>query len=112
AHDADRRESYTQGLVQGLLDDGTVQLEPLTFIRGRGFARTFAILDEAQNMQYWWARSRAERRAGGAAVPEATPRQGAPRPGGRPGHPQALGGRPRSPAHRPPPSSAPPPGSC
>jgi len=49
SHDADRRESYTQDLVQGLLDDGTVQLEPLTFIRGRTFARTFAILDEAQN---------------------------------------------------------------
>ncbi|HET7518045.1 MAG TPA: PIN domain-containing protein, partial [Actinomycetes bacterium] len=32
SHDADRRESYTQDLVQGLLDDGTVQLEPLTFI--------------------------------------------------------------------------------
>jgi PhoH-like ATPase len=41
SHDADRRESYTQDLVQGLLDDGTVQLEPLTFIRGRTFARTW-----------------------------------------------------------------------
>jgi len=52
SHDADRRESYVQDLVQGLLDDGTVQLEPLTFIRGRTFVRTFAILDEAQNVGY------------------------------------------------------------
>src|SRR3546814_6654780 len=48
-------------LVQGLLDDGTVQLEPLTFIRGRTFARTFAILDEAQNVEYGVLRSLASR---------------------------------------------------
>lgn len=61
SHDAERRESYVQDLVQGLLDDGTVQLEPLTFIRGRTFVRTFAILDEAQNVEYGVLRSLASR---------------------------------------------------
>ena len=61
SHDADRHESYTHDLVQGLLDDGTVELEPLTFIRGRTFVRTFAILDEAQNVEYGVLRSLASR---------------------------------------------------
>src|SRR5215211_5523034 len=68
SHDADRRESYTQDLVQGLLDDGTVQLEPLTFIRGRTFARTFAILDEAQNVEYGVLRSLASRLGEGSKL--------------------------------------------
>src|SRR6266487_956738 len=68
AHDADRRESYTQDLVQGLLDDGTVQLEPLTFIRGRTFVRTFAILDEAQNVEYGVLRSLASRLGEGSKL--------------------------------------------
>jgi PhoH-like ATPase len=67
-HDADRRESYTQDLVQGLLDDGTVQLEPLTFIRGRTFVRTFAILDEAQNVEYGVLRSLASRLGEGSKL--------------------------------------------
>src|SRR5215204_2265493 len=65
---SDRRESYTQDLVQGLLDDGTVQLEPLTFIRGRTFARTFAILDEAQNVEYGVLRSLASRLGEGSKL--------------------------------------------
>jgi PhoH-like ATPase len=68
SHDADRRESYTQDLVQGLLDDGTVQLEPLTFIRGRTFVRTFAILDEAQNVEYGVLRSLASRLGEGSKL--------------------------------------------
>jgi PhoH-like ATPase len=68
SHDSDRRESYTQDLVQGLLDDGTVQLEPLTFIRGRTFARTFAILDEAQNVEYGVLRSLASRLGEGSKL--------------------------------------------
>src|SRR5829696_677288 len=68
SHDADRRESYTQDLVQGLLDDGTVQMEPLTFIRGRTFARTFAILDEAQNVEYGVLRSLASRLGEGSKL--------------------------------------------
>jgi PhoH-like ATPase len=67
-HDTDRRESYTQDLVQGLLDDGTVQLEPLTFIRGRTFVRTFAILDEAQNVEYGVLRSLASRLGEGSKL--------------------------------------------
>jgi PhoH-like ATPase len=67
-HDADRRESYTQDLVQGLLDEGTVQLEPLTFIRGRTFVRTFAILDEAQNVEYGVLRSLASRLGEGSKL--------------------------------------------
>jgi PhoH-like ATPase len=61
SHDGDRRESYAGDLVQGLLDDGTVELEPLTFIRGRTLVRTFAILDEAQNVEYGVLRSLASR---------------------------------------------------
>jgi PhoH-like ATPase len=68
SHDVDRRESYTQDLVQGLLDDGTVQLEPLTFIRGRTFVRTFAILDEAQNVEYGVLRSLASRLGEGSKL--------------------------------------------
>src|SRR5574341_1024306 len=68
SHDADRRASYTQDLVQGLLDDGTVQLEPLTFIRGRTFVRTFAILDEAQNVEYGVLRSLASRLGEGSKL--------------------------------------------
>jgi PhoH-like ATPase len=68
SHDADRRESYVQDLVQGLLDDGTVQLEPLTFIRGRTFVRTFAILDEAQNVEYGVLRSLASRLGEGSKL--------------------------------------------
>jgi PhoH-like ATPase len=68
SHDADRRESYTQDLVQGLLDEGTVQLEPLTFIRGRTFVRTFAILDEAQNVEYGVLRSLASRLGEGSKL--------------------------------------------
>jgi PhoH-like ATPase len=68
SHDSDRRESYTQDLVQGLLDDGTVQLEPLTFIRGRTFVRTFAILDEAQNVEYGVLRSLASRLGEGSKL--------------------------------------------
>ncbi len=68
SHDADRRESYTRDLVQGLLDDGTVQLEPLTFIRGRTFVRTFAILDEAQNVEYGVLRSLASRLGEGSKL--------------------------------------------
>ena len=61
SHDGDRRESYASDLVQGLLDEGTVELEPLTFIRGRTLVRTFAILDEAQNVEYGVLRSLASR---------------------------------------------------
>ncbi|HYY78803.1 MAG TPA: PhoH family protein [Actinomycetes bacterium] len=68
SHDTDRRESYTHDLVQGLLDDGTVQLEPLTFIRGRTFVRTFAILDEAQNVEYGVLRSLASRLGEGSKL--------------------------------------------
>ncbi|HKE99352.1 MAG TPA: PhoH family protein [Actinomycetes bacterium] len=67
-HDLDRRESYTVDLVQGLLDDGTVELEPLTFIRGRTLVRTFAILDEAQNVEYGVLRSLASRLGEGSKL--------------------------------------------
>jgi PhoH-like ATPase len=66
--DGDRRESYAADLVQGLLDDGTVELEPLTFIRGRTLVRTFAILDEAQNVEYGVLRSLASRLGEGSKL--------------------------------------------
>jgi PhoH-like ATPase len=68
SHDGDRRENYAADLVQGLLDDGTVELEPLTFIRGRTFVRTFAILDEAQNVEYGVLRSLASRLGEGSTL--------------------------------------------
>lgn len=68
SHDGDRRESYAGDLVQGLLDDGTVELEPLTFIRGRTLVRTFAILDEAQNVEYGVLRSLASRLGEGSKL--------------------------------------------
>lgn len=68
SHDGDRRESYAVDLVQGLLDDGTVELEPLTFIRGRTLVRTFAILDEAQNVEYGVLRSLASRLGEGSKL--------------------------------------------
>jgi PhoH-like ATPase len=68
SHDGDRRENYAADLVQGLLDDGTVELEPLTFIRGRTLVRTFAILDEAQNVEYGVLRSLASRLGEGSKL--------------------------------------------
>jgi PhoH-like ATPase len=68
SHDGDRRETYAADLVQGLLDDGTVELEPLTFIRGRTLVRTFAILDEAQNVEYGVLRSLASRLGEGSKL--------------------------------------------
>ncbi len=64
----DNRESYTADLVQGLMDDGTVEMEPLTFIRGRTLARTFAVLDEAQNVEYGVLRSLASRLGEGSKL--------------------------------------------
>src|SRR6266498_809952 len=55
-------------LFRGSHDAGTVQLEPLTFIRGRTFVRTFAILDEAQNVEYGVLRSLASRLGEGSKL--------------------------------------------
>lgn len=47
-YDALRDMIPTQKLV-GYLDDGTIEIAPLAFMRGRTLENAFAILDEAQN---------------------------------------------------------------
>ena len=39
-----------EGRISSLVDDGTVVLEPLTYIRGRSIPNQFMIVDEAQNL--------------------------------------------------------------
>src|SRR5918994_2293746 len=63
-----RGRSKEQQFALHLLHDPNVQLEPLTFIRGRTFARTFAILDEAQNVEYGVLRSLASRLGEGSKL--------------------------------------------
>ena len=36
--------------MKGLLDDGTIVLEPLTYIRGRSIPHQYMVVDEAQNL--------------------------------------------------------------
>ena len=36
--------------LQELIEDGIIELEPLTYIRGRSIPRQFIIVDEAQNL--------------------------------------------------------------
>jgi len=45
-----RNESESLGAVQYLLDRGIVQVEALTYIRGRSIPNQFLIVDEAQNL--------------------------------------------------------------
>ncbi len=48
---ARRKGSHSQGpLYQTLLDQGLVEVEPLTYIRGRSMPRQYMIIDEAQNL--------------------------------------------------------------
>lgn len=48
-----RKLNYKEAktLLDGFIADGKVVLAPVTFLRGRTFHRTFAILDEAQNVE-------------------------------------------------------------
>jgi PhoH-like ATPase len=36
--------------LQKLIDDGVIQVEPLTYIRGRSLPHQFLVVDEAQNL--------------------------------------------------------------
>lgn len=43
-------ESEPKSLHKSLLEDGTIQVEALTYIRGRSIPQQFMIIDEAQNL--------------------------------------------------------------
>jgi len=45
-----RREGRDPVRVQAMLDQGLLELEPLTFVRGRSINDAFLIIDEAQNL--------------------------------------------------------------
>ena len=43
---------YNKEKVQKLLDDGTIEIVPFAFLRGRTFVNAFVIVDEAQNVTH------------------------------------------------------------
>ena len=43
-------KSNVEKRIEQLMDEGTIVLEPLTYIRGRSIPRQFMIVDEAQNL--------------------------------------------------------------
>ena len=48
--DDDRRRTGGQPSYQALLDQGILEVEPLTYIRGRSMPRQYLVVDEAQNL--------------------------------------------------------------
>ena len=52
----DKAETHKQqmqgveGRINAMIDDGTIVLEPLTYIRGRSIPNQYMIVDEAQNL--------------------------------------------------------------
>jgi phosphate starvation-inducible PhoH-like protein len=42
-------EFYTKNEIRKLMDDGTIEISPLAYMRGRTFHRSFLIADEMQN---------------------------------------------------------------
>ena len=46
----DRRRGCGQPSYQALLDQGILEVEPLTYIRGRSMPRQYLVVDEAQNL--------------------------------------------------------------
>jgi PhoH-like ATPase len=48
SQDEDRKRA--QPNYQALLDQGVIEVEPLTYIRGRSLPRQFLVIDEAQNL--------------------------------------------------------------
>jgi len=48
--DVSRRGSVGQKSYQTLLDQGILEVEPLTYIRGRSMPRQYLVVDEAQNL--------------------------------------------------------------
>ena len=46
----ERRREGAQPNYQALIDQGIIEIEPLTYIRGRSLPRQFLIVDEAQNL--------------------------------------------------------------
>jgi PhoH-like ATPase len=49
-HDSDSRNPGGQPSYQALLDQGILEVEPLTYIRGRSMPRQWLVVDEAQNL--------------------------------------------------------------
>ena len=49
-HDRDDRRGGGQPSYQALLDQGILEVEPLTYIRGRSMPRQYLVVDEAQNL--------------------------------------------------------------
>lgn len=43
------RDMFPQSKLQGYMEDGTIEIAPLAFMRGRTLDHAFVILDEAQN---------------------------------------------------------------
>ena len=43
---------YNKDKIQKLLDDGTIEIVPFAFLRGRTFVNSFVIVDEAQNVTH------------------------------------------------------------
>jgi len=43
---------YNKEKIQKLLDDGTIEIVPFAFLRGRTFVNSFVIVDEAQNVTH------------------------------------------------------------
>ncbi len=43
---------YNQEKIQKLVDEGTIEIVPFAFLRGRTFVNSFVIVDEAQNVTH------------------------------------------------------------
>ena len=51
SHERHKQQMHgIEGRIESLITDGTVVLEPLTYIRGRSIPNVFMIVDEAQNL--------------------------------------------------------------
>lgn len=53
--DSDEQERYSNevelsGKIEEIFERGIIQAEAMNFIRGRSIAKTYLIIDEAQNM--------------------------------------------------------------
>jgi phosphate starvation-inducible PhoH-like protein len=42
-------EFYTNGEIRRMMDEGTIEIAPLAYMRGRTFRKAFLIADEMQN---------------------------------------------------------------
>lgn len=51
------KEKSQNSKIEMLIDSGQLEIESLSFIRGRSLPNTIFILDEAQNINYWEAKA-------------------------------------------------------